>query len=211
MLAPPRTDRRARAPLLPCLCGRWMCTTARRRTWRFVARAHPGAVRMHSLLVVVTGLVAAITIGGAPTAVAAPETRWSWPVDGPRVIERGYAAPATPYGRGHRGVDIRAGSTLTAPATGVVRFAGVVVDRPVLTIDHGGGIVSSYEPVVASVAVGDRVARGDQIGTVLDGHCAVRCVHLGVRVDGQYVSPLRFLDRVPPAVLLPTRGVAGDG
>lgn len=167
-------------------------------------------MRMRAYLLVAVGLAAVISGDGAPSAVAAPEAAWSWPVDGPRAIERAYVAPPTPYGRGHRGIDIRAGPTVFAPADGVVRFAGIVVDRPVLTIDHGGGIVSSYEPVAATVAAGDRVARGEPVGGVLDGHCGTRCVHVGVRIDGQYVSPLRFLGGVPAAVLLPTRAVGGD-
>ncbi len=211
MVAPQRADRRARNLSSPARPGACVCTGRPAASRAVVPRAHADAMSMRACLFVVVALLTAITGGGASPAVAAPEPPWSWPVDGPRVIERGYAAPATPYGRGHRGIDIRAGATLTAPADGVVRFAGIVVDRPVLTIDHGGGIVSSYEPVVARVAVGDRVARGDPLGAVLDGHCSVRCVHLGVRVDGHYVSPLRFLDRVPPAVLLPTRDVTGDG
>ena len=88
-----------------------------------------------------------------------------------------------------------------------MHFAGVVVDRPVLSIDHGGGVISSYEPVLTTLVEGDVVTRGDVIGTVLPGHCASVCVHLGVRVDGQYVSPLRFLGGIPRAILLPTRAL----
>ena len=45
---------------------------------------------------------------------------------------------------------------------------------------------------------------GAVIGTAgAGGHCSGSCVHVGVRVDGQYVSPLLFFGGVPPAVLLP--------
>ncbi|QEO10549.1 murein hydrolase activator EnvC family protein [Protaetiibacter larvae] len=130
---------------------------------------------------------------------------WSWPVAAPHPIVRGFVAPATPYAAGHRGIDVRApeGAEVRAPAGGVVRFAGWVVDRPVLSIDHGGGVVSSYEPVATTLQAGDRVRRGDVIGTVLAGHCASPCLHLGVRVDGAYLSPLLFLGGQPRAVLLP--------
>lgn len=132
---------------------------------------------------------------------------WSWPVAAPHPVARQFVAPATPYAAGHRGIDIRSpGTEVLAPADGVVSFAGVVVDRPVLSIRHAGGVVSSYEPVVASVAVGDAVSRGQPIGTLLPGHCASLCLHFGVRVDGQYVSPLNFLGAIPRSVLLPTRG-----
>ena len=92
-----------------------------------------------------------------------------------------------------------------APADGVVHFAGVVVDRPVLSLDHTGGVLSSYEPVTTHLLTGDTVHRGEVIGVVLPGHCAKTCLHLGVRIDGQYVSPLTFLGGIPRSVLLPTR------
>ena len=68
-----------------------------------------------------------------------------------------------------------------------------------------GGVLSSYEPVSSGLARGDPVARGQPFGAVLAGHCSVGCVHIGVRIDGQYVSPMRFLGVIPRAVLLPTR------
>ena len=159
------------------------------------ARSHPA---LPTLLAVLLALV--------PAPAAADEGTWRWPVDPPRSIARPFIPPPTPYAAGHRGIDIRApAGVLYAPAAGVVHFAGVVVDRPVLSIDHGGGVISSYEPVQTTLVEGDVVAAGDVIGTVLPGHCATVCVHMGVRVDGQYVSPLRFLGGIPRAILLPTR------
>jgi murein DD-endopeptidase MepM/ murein hydrolase activator NlpD len=133
--------------------------------------------------------------------------RWSWPVGPPHALARPFVAPATAYGAGHRGIDIRApaGSVVRAPADGVVHFAGFVVDRPVLSISHASGVLSSFEPVVASVATGDHVRRGQVVGVLLAGHCASSCLHLGARVGGQYVNPLLFLGEVPRAVLLPVR------
>ncbi|MET1042974.1 MAG: M23 family metallopeptidase [Microbacteriaceae bacterium] len=142
------------------------------------------------------------------TADAAPT--WVWPVDPPRVVDRPFLAPATPYSAGHRGVDLRAalGAEVRAPAAGIVHFAGVVVDRPVLSIRHPGGLISSYEPVLASRSAGEPVSAGEIIGTVVVGdHCVRFCLHLGVRVDGEYVSPMRYLGVVPRAVLLPTRPI----
>lgn len=144
----------------------------------------------------------------ASLADAPPVTRgdWHWPVDPPRSVARPFIAPASPYGAGHRGIDVRAPSpTLYAPADGVVHFAGVVVNRPVLSIRHGDGVISSFEPVAAVVAAGDVVTRGQIIGTVVAGHCATACVHVGVRVDGEYVSPLAWFGGIPRSVLLPTR------
>ncbi|WP_233265417.1 murein hydrolase activator EnvC family protein [Leifsonia sp. AG29] len=120
---------------------------------------------------------AAVPHGAAPA--------WRWPVEKVRLVKP-YTAPASRYGPGHRGVDLAAepGEQVLAPADAVVRFGGVVVDRPVVTLDHGGGVLSSYEPVTGSVEVGTPVARGDPIGVLaLGGHCD-GCVHVGVRVDG---------------------------
>jgi murein DD-endopeptidase MepM/ murein hydrolase activator NlpD len=88
-----------------------------------------------------------------------------------------------------------------------VSFAGVVVDRGVLSIDHGGGVVSSYEPVTTELEAGDPVHAGEAVATIDRGHCADACVHMGVRVDGEYVSPMLYLGGVPRAVLLPTRPI----
>ena len=132
---------------------------------------------------------------------------WLWPVAGPHAVARPYLAPATPYSTGHRGVDLGAaeGASVLAPADGVVRFAGWVVDRPVLSVTHAGGVVTSYEPVESVLTEGAVVRRGDVIGTLLAGHCRSPCLHLGVRIEGEYVSPLLFLGGQPRAVLLPVR------
>jgi murein DD-endopeptidase MepM/ murein hydrolase activator NlpD len=149
-------------------------------------------------------------VGGSPASSAADPAvaqlgSWSWPASGAHAIARPYVAPAGPYAPGHRGIDIRApdGVAVLAPADGVVHFAGFVVDRPVLSIEHDDGVLSSYEPVQTTLVVGDHVVRGQVIGTVLPGHCAAVCLHLGVRVDGEYVNPLLFLGGVGWSVLYP--------
>lgn len=142
------------------------------------------------------------------TPLEAAAGAWRWPVDPPRSIARQYLAPPTPYAAGHRGLDIRAPrAILYAPAGGIVHFAGVVVDRPVLSIRHGDGVISSFEPVAATVAAGDAVSRGQVVGTVLAGHCVTVCVHVGVRVDGEYVSPMAWFGGIPASVLWPTRAM----
>lgn len=172
--------------------------------------------------VAVAAVVAAVpssapSVSAAPPAAAvaplpAAPPAWQWPVDPPRSVVRPFVAPATPYSAGHRGVDLRAavGASVYAPADGVVHFSGVVVDRPVLSIRHPGGLISSYEPVESALAAGSPVRRGEPVGTVMLGHCAVAaCVHVGVRRDGEYISPLLYLGDVPRSVLLPTRPLGG--
>jgi murein DD-endopeptidase MepM/ murein hydrolase activator NlpD len=166
-------------------------------------------------------VLASLVVGGSPApatvvAVAVTASRasspvaelgtWSWPASGSHAVARPYLAPAGPYGAGHRGIDIRApdGAAVLAPADGVVHFVGVVVDRPVLSIEHADGVLSSFEPVQTPLVAGDRIARGQVIGTLLPGHCAAACLHLGVRVGGAYVNPLLFLGGVGWSVLYPT-------
>jgi len=144
----------------------------------------------------------------AMTRDAATRAVWAWPIAPPHPVARAYLAPPTPYGAGHRGIDIRApvGASVAAPADGVVHFAGFVVDRPVLSIAHADGVISSFEPVTTALHAGDVVHRGEVIGVLLAGHCdSGPCLHLGARVDGEYVNPLVFLGGVPRAVLYPTR------
>ncbi|WP_168197150.1 murein hydrolase activator EnvC family protein [Agromyces laixinhei] len=154
----------------------------------------------------------ATSVQGEETAAPArlrdaiPEQPWRWPVAAPIRVVAPFRAPPTPYTAGHRGIDIASApeTPVGAPAPGVVSFAGMVAGRPVVAIDHGDGVVSAIEPVAALVVQGTSVAAGDPIGTVATGgHCGSSCVHFGVRVDGEYVSPFLFFGGLPRAVLLP--------
>lgn len=154
-------------------------------------------------LLLVTLLVVPGASVSANPAPAAPG--WVWPVDGPRSVVRPFAAPPTLYGIGHRGVDLAAearGVDVVAVTSGIVHFAGVVVDRAVVTV-RAGQLLATVEPVAPLVAAGERVEAGQVIGTLELGHCDQPCVHLGVRVAGEYVSPLLYLGGLQRAVLLP--------
>lgn len=144
-------------------------------------------------------------VASVGTASIAADAPWQWPITPLHPVARPYLAPPTAYAAGHRGIDIRApaGTAVLAPADGVVHFAGVVVDRPVLSIAHPGDVLSSFEPVQTSLVAGDVVRRGQVIGILLDGHCTNACLHLGARVSGEYVNPLLFLGGMPWSVLLP--------
>ena len=156
-------------------------------------------------------LLVAIALAAQVPGTPVTSPVWDWPVDAPHPVVRVYLAPATPYSAGHRGVDIGAGSSsVYAVASGVVTFAGFVVDRPVLSIGHPDGVVSSYEPVSSDLVAGDAVAQGQLVGTLEPGHCATLCLHLGARRNGQYVSPMTYLGQLARAVLLPTRMPSGS-
>ncbi|PZF14834.1 M23 family peptidase [Curtobacterium sp. MCPF17_011] len=172
------------------------------------------AVLVTAVLIVLLVLVAGTGAASDPAQHAAPGSPapWSWPTT-TRVVLRPWDAPATDYGPGHRGLDVPAppGTPATAPADGMVAFAGQVGGRTVVTIDHGGGLVSTLDPVEPSVSAGTLVRRGDRVGTVGAGHCPLTtsCLHLGARVDGAYVDPLPLLPSPAWPVLLPDRQARG--
>jgi murein DD-endopeptidase MepM/ murein hydrolase activator NlpD len=164
------------------------------------------------LLLVVAASFAPLPATAEPpdSSVAAPPRSatavWTSPVPG-AAVTRPFQPPPGPFAAGHRGVDL-AGSPWTpvlAAGDGVVAFAGMVAGRPVVSIDHAGGLRTTYEPVDASVAAGMRVPRGSPIGTLAAGHagCPVSaCLHWGLRRGETYVDPLSLL-RPPRVRLLP--------
>jgi murein DD-endopeptidase MepM/ murein hydrolase activator NlpD len=144
-------------------------------------------------------LVPTIVAVSAICAVATPASAagtWAWPVSGP--VIRAFDPPDSPFGSGHRGIDIAApaGSEAVAPADGVVAFAGPVGGRLFVTIDHGGGVESTFS-WVASIEVrrGDTVTAGQVVAATGAGHAGdiVPNLHFGVRLDDAYVDPLDYL------------------
>mgnify|MGYP005988898843 CR=1 FL=1 len=133
-----------------------------------------------------------------------PEAIWTWPTEGDQRVLRDFRAPSTPWGPGHRGLDLAAtGPDIVAPTTGVVSFSGLVATRGVLTLRTPEGALISMEPVESLVKLGDRVEAGDLIASVQPGHCADLCLHLGLREDGQYRSARWELGILQRSVLLP--------
>jgi murein DD-endopeptidase MepM/ murein hydrolase activator NlpD len=126
----------------------------------------------------------------------------------PEVL-RGFVVGPLWWSPGHRGVDLAAtaGAAVRAPANGTVHFTGVLAGRAVLSLDHGGGLISSFEPAVGTVPVGRTVKRGDIVATLAPGpsHCLpAACLHWGVRRNGRYIDPLTLLPGARgPAILLP--------
>lgn len=167
------------------------------------------ALRLLALgLAVVPAVLLTSAIQASPLSASAapPAARWEWPLGGAQPVSRGFVAPPTRYAAGHRGIDLPAAPSdrVHAPAAGVVSFAGSVAGRPVVSIAHPGDLISSFEPVLADVAEGDVVVAGTVVGSVASGgHCDAHCLHFGVRLHGEYVSPLLYLAGVLRAVLLP--------
>lgn len=121
------------------------------------------------------------------------------PVTPVRVLDP-FRPPQSAFGPGHRGIDLMAlwGQSVTSPISGTITFRGEVGGRPVVSVSDGLRMVS-LEPVTTSMAVGQHVTTGQTLGTVaIGGHCSLRCLHLGLRVDGEYRNPLRMHARLLP-------------
>ncbi|MER6122965.1 M23 family metallopeptidase [Streptomyces sp. NPDC001795] len=142
-----------------------------------------------------------------------------WPVGARPAVVRGWEPPATPYGPGHRGVDLAAapGDPVRAVAAGRVIFAGRVAGRGVVSVDLTGTgdppLRTTYEPVRASVRKGDEVEPGEVVGVLEPPtvHCTGPCLHWGLRRGETYLNPLTVLPpwllRAGPSRLLPVDGV----
>ncbi len=153
-------------------------------------------------------LPAPAAAGPSPTPPRPPavgSSRWAPPMDGDLTVTRPFEPLPHPFAAGHRGVDLQGTpwSPVLAAGDGVVVFAGMVAGRPVVSVDHPGGLRTTYEPVDAVVGAGQQVARGTVLGTLAGGHagCPVAaCLHWGLRRGEVYLDPLSLLE--PPEVRL---------
>ncbi|NUM89821.1 MAG: M23 family metallopeptidase, partial [Bdellovibrionales bacterium] len=113
----------------------------------------------------------------------------------------GFGVRSSPYtGKPtmHEGLDLanHSGSPILAPGSGVITFAGA---RPgygnLITIDHGYGIQTQFGHVAKfSVRTGEKVKRGERIGTVgSTGRSTGPHVHYEVRVNGIPVDPQFYI------------------
>ncbi|MFE9019302.1 murein hydrolase activator EnvC family protein [Streptomyces sp. NPDC007808] len=192
-----------------------------------------GAARVCGRLILLLLLTAAVLLAPAPrltpTATTAraepapapvvPPIGRTWPVASRPSILRGWEPPASPYARGHRGIDLAAAgaSPVRAVAAGRVSFAGRVAGKGVVSVELTGTgsppLRTTYEPVRATVRKGDEVDAGQVVGTAeaTGSHCAGTCVHWGLRRGEAYLDPLALLPpwllHRGPSRLLPVLGV----
>lgn len=100
---------------------------------------------------------------------------------------------------GHWGIDYSGDSDGYARAAtgGRVSFVGDVAGNLVVSVDHGGGLVTSYSylgrPMVTR---GQRLARGTVVGLIGQGSLHDG-LHFSVRIMGTYADPEQFLGCQP--------------
>ena len=140
----------------------------------------------------------------APTR--ADDARLDWPLRPPPAVVRGFDAPSPDWNPGHRGVNLAGapGQPVYAAGNATVVFAGQLAGRPVVSLAHPGGLRTSYEPVRATVRVGQLVSSDTVIGELVAGHpgcSAAACLHWGAMwgsaARADYVDPLGLLKSTP--------------
>ena len=136
-----------------------------------------------------TFLLTVITLTlASPRAAVAGQSCLTPPVTARVAVP--FRAPDCRWCPGQRGLEYsnRAGVAVRAAGSGAVVFAGQVAGVVWVTVDHGGGLRTSYGPLRrVAVRRGATVAAG----TVLA--IAAGALHFGVRVDGRYVDPAELL------------------
>ena len=135
--------------------------------------------------------VQARTAGNAAPAVSGGSAVVPVPGD----VVREFAPPPTRYAAGHRGVDLQAGGgePVVAAMGGIVSFSGTVAGVGWVTVDHGGGLDTTYGALdPRTVAAGQRVGRGSLLGFLALG---ARHLDWGARLEGEYLDPLSLLQQ----------------
>ena len=125
-------------------------------------------------------------------------------------LVRDFDLAAGEFASGHRGVDVASwdGELIRSPITGWIHFAGQVVNRPVVSVLESEGELYSFEPACSSFLRGEKVSRGEVFAEVCAGddgyrHCAATCLHISLRVAGEYLSPLTRFGFLKPSRLYP--------
>ena len=145
-------------------------------------------------------------------AFGSPASGWTPPLTtGWEQVLRAFERPDDRFAAGHRGIDFAAppGAEVRASGPGRVAFVGDVAHTPTVSIAHDHPPwTSTYQPVEALVAEGDRVDTGTIIGHLAahGAHCSPSCLHLGLRrpaweardaTTDPYVDPWAWIERRP--------------
>ncbi len=139
---------------------------------------------------------------------------YKWPI-APVDLVKPFKPPKSKYGRGHRGVDLRAlpGTPVYAAGPGVVAFSGPINSVGNLSIQHTPFLRTTYQPLTARVPMFTPVIAGVPIGLLSPGgHCLPACLHWGAKTGPRsYIDPTLLPDFAPELKPGPpaTRGPRG--
>ncbi|BAU96361.1 membrane metalloendopeptidase [Corynebacterium suranareeae] len=113
------------------------------------------------------------------------------------LILRRFDKPEKNWLPGHRGVDLplEIGDNVLSSNAGTIAFVGIVVGTPTVSIDHDDGLRTTYQPVHAHLAVGDRVEKGDVIGKLGHPTTAYPGLQWGAKIGEVYINPISLLPR----------------
>ena len=150
-------------------------------------------------------LTALLLAASLAVPAASPDPVGVWPLQPQPEVVHVFDPPTSPYGPGHRGVDLAGtvGQPVLAALPGTITFAGSLAGRGVVVVDHGA-TRTTYEPVAATVPVGTGVGAGAQIGTLelAGSHCfPLACLHWGWIEGETYLDPLRLVGAGPVRLL----------
>ncbi|MGZ5405669.1 MAG: M23 family metallopeptidase [Nocardioides sp.] len=161
-------------------------------------------------LTLLAAALAIFTSLAARAASAEADPVGQWPLRPTPDVMASFDSPATPWGAGHRGVDLAgaSGQEVRPALPGTVSFVGTIAGRGVVVVDHGD-TRTTYEPVGAMVTRGQRVGDRDVLGVlgIPGSHCFPRaCLHWGWIRGDTYLDPLRLVGAAPVR-LLPLSGL----
>lgn len=169
--------------------------------------ALPTRVLRLATVVVSAALVLAVSVGPAVAGGASQDVdpEGEWPLRPEPEVVAPFDPPDSPFGSGHRGVDLAGspGQPVHAALPGTVTYAGPLAGIGVVVVGHGA-TRTTYQPVAAGVAVGDVVADGTVLGTLspVGSHCPPRaCLHWGWIRGDTYLDPLRLVGAGPVRLL----------
>ena len=149
-------------------------------------------------------LTATLLAPGSPASGWIPPLTTGW-----EQVLRAFECPDDRFAAGYRGIDVATppGAEVRTIGPGRVAFVGDVARTSTVSIEHDHPLwTSTYQPVEALVAEGDRVEMGTVIGHLAAHrlHCSHSRLHLGLRrpaweardaMTDLYVDPWAWIER----------------
>lgn len=144
---------------------------------------------------------AAQKTGKTYNTVAIGNIKFIWPCPSSSRITSGFGdrdSPTEGASTNHKGIDVSAstGSGIVAAASGTVTISTYSYSAGnYIMIHHGGGVYTAYMHCSELlVSAGQEVSQGQVIAKVgSTGYSTGPHLHFGIRVDGSYVNPAKYV------------------